>query len=143
MKDAIEAMPTDRPLPQEEFANRKLIRPSLNRNDGAGHNHAAPAPERRERAPRPPAGGGAPSNSGGAGGRKVTPPETTNAENFYYQKQMQGKTPMVTVLRDGEEVHGVIEWYDKNCLKVNRTSEPNVVIYKPAIKYMYKEAEGK
>ena len=143
MKDAIEAMPTDRPLPQEEFANRKLIRPSLNRNDGAGHNHAAPAPERRERAPRPPAGGGAPSNSGGAGGRKVTPPETTNAENFYYQKQMQGKTPMVIVLRDGEEVHGVIEWYDKNCLKVNRTSEPNVDIYKPAIKYMYKEAEGK
>jgi host factor-I protein len=143
MKDAFEAMPTDRPLAQEEFANRKLIRPSLNRSDGAAHNHTAPAPERRERAPRPPAGGGAPSNSGGAGGRKVAPPETTNAENFYYQKQMQGKTPMVIVLRDGEEVHGVIEWYDKNCLKVNRTSEPNVVIYKPAIKYMYKEAEGK
>ncbi len=56
---------------------------------------------------------------------------------------MQSKTPMVIVLRDGEEVHGVIEWYDKNCLKVNRTSEPNVVIYKPAIKYMYKESEGK
>jgi host factor-I protein len=145
MKDASEAMPTDRPLAQEEFANRKLIRPSLTRNDGGGgHSHAAP-PERRERAPRAPAGGG-PSSGGGAGGpggRKVAPPETTNAENFYYQKQMQGKTPMVIVLRDGEEVHGIIEWYDKNCLKVNRNSEPNVVIYKPAIKYMYKEAEGK
>ena len=86
--------------------------------------------ERRER----PAGGG--------GGKKIPPPETTNAENFYYQKQMQGKTPMVIVLSDGEEIHGVIEWYDKYCLKVNRTSQPNIVVYKPAIKYMYKEGEN-
>ena len=131
MKDAIDSMSTDRPLEQEGFANRKLIRPSLNRND---HNHAhiqAPM-ERRERPDRPPVGGG----------RKLPPPETTNAENFYYQKQMQGKTPMVIVLRDGEEIHGVIEWYDRNCLKVNRSSAPNLVIYKPAIKYMFKEGEN-
>jgi host factor-I protein len=127
MKDALDSMPIERPLEQEGFANRKLIRPSLNRND---HNstHAQAPMERRER----PSGGG----------KKVAPPETTNAENFYYQKQMQGKTPMVIVLRDGEEIHGVIEWYDKYCLKVNRTSQPNVVVYKPAIKYMYKEGEN-
>jgi len=29
---------------------------------------------------------------------------------------MQSKTPMVIVLRDGEEVHGYIEWYDKHCI---------------------------
>ncbi len=28
-------------------------------------------------------------------------------------------------------------------IKVNRTGEPNVMIYKPSIKYMYKESEGK
>jgi sRNA-binding regulator protein Hfq len=55
---------------------------------------------------------------------------------------MQSKTPMVIVLQDDEEVHGVIEWYDKYCLKVNRTGEPNLLIYKPSIKYMYKESEG-
>ena len=38
------------------------------------------------------------------GGKKTSPPEQTNAENFYYQKQMQGKTPMVVVLKDGEEL---------------------------------------
>ena len=27
---------------------------------------------------------------------------------FYYVKQMQAKTPMVFVLRDGETLHGVI-----------------------------------
>ena len=57
---------------------------------------------------------------GGGGGKKPAPPEQTNAENFYYQKQMQSRTPMVIVLRDGEEVRGIIEWYDRNCIKVNR-----------------------
>src|SRR6266404_3961171 len=104
MKDAIDSMPTERPHEQEGFANRKLIRPSLNPNDrnDHNHNHSLAPMERRER----PAGGD----------KKLPPPETTNAENFYYQKQMQGKTPMVIVLRDGEQIHGVIEWYDKHCL---------------------------
>ncbi len=55
---------------------------------------------------------------------------------------MQTKTPMVVVLRDGEEVHGYIEWYDKSCIKLNRTGAPNLMIYKPAIKYMFKEGEN-
>ena len=65
-------------------------------------------------------------------------PEQTNAENFYYTKQMQSKTPMVIVLRDGEEIHGIIEWYDRICLKVNRNGAPNLLLYKLNIKYMYK-----
>ena len=71
--------------------------------------------------------------------KKPAPPEQTNAENFYYVKQMQSKTPMVIVLQDGEQIRGVIEWYDKNCLKVHRQSEPNLLVYKPCIKYLYKE----
>ena len=104
----------------EDFANRKLIRPSLAR-EGNG----APPMERRERPPR-----------------KTAPAEQTHAENFYYQKQMQSKTPMVIVLKDGEEVHGYIEWYDKNCIKVTRNGSSNLLVYKPSIKYMYKEGEN-
>ena len=70
--------------------------------------------------------------------KKPVPTEHTNAENFYYVKQMQSKTPMVVVLRDGEEIQGTIEWYDKTCLKLNRDKEPNLLLYKPNIKYMYK-----
>ena len=55
---------------------------------------------------------------------------------------MQSKTPMVLVLQDGEEIHGMIEWYDKYCLKVNRTGASNLLIYKPSIKYLYKESEA-
>ena len=74
--------------------------------------------------------------------KKPVPPDQTNAENFYYIKQMQTKTPMVIVLRDGEQITGVIEWYDKICLKVNREDGPNLLIYKPSIKYMHKANGG-
>ena len=40
--------------------------------------------------------------------------DQTNAENFYYVKQMQSKTPMVITLKDGEVLKGVIEWYDRS-----------------------------
>jgi len=75
--------------------------------------------------------------------RKPVPPEQTDAESFYYIKQMNSKTQMVLILQDGEEIHGVIEWYDKNCLKVNRSHDPNLLIMKHHIKYMYKENERK
>jgi host factor-I protein len=145
MKDAIESLPAARPLEQEGFANRKLIRPSLNR---AEHNHTqlsiSDRRERPERVELSERNRNDRGNSGsGSSGRKTVPPEQTNAENFYYQKQMQSRTPMVVVLRDGEEIHGIIEWYDKCCIKVNRNGHPNLMIYKPSIKYMYKEAERK
>ena len=100
-----------------EAVNRKLIRPSLNEIK------EQIAPPRRVAPPQ----------------KKPVPPDQTNAENFYYVKQMQAKTAMVFVLRDGETLHGTIEWYDRCCLKVNRTGEPNLLLYKPCIKYMYKE----
>jgi host factor-I protein len=99
-----------------DSVNRKLIRPSLSesREQNRGRNSAA---------------------------RKNTPPDQTNAENFYYMKQMQSKTPMVVVLKDGEELHGTIEWYDKCSLKLNRDGAPNLLIFKPNIKYMYKASD--
>jgi host factor-I protein len=100
-----------------ESANRKLIRPSFNEIK-----EQLTGPRRQPQ-------------------KKPVPPDQTNAENFYYVKQMQGKTPMVFVLHDGEKLRGVIEWYDKSCLKVNRDGEPNLLLYKPNIKYMYKDEQ--
>jgi host factor-I protein len=101
-----------------EPANRKLIRPSFNE---------AKAEVKGQR-PQPRA----------SGPKRTSPPEQTNAENFYYLKQMQSKTPMSIVLRDGEILKGVIEWYDKDCLKVNREGAPNLMVFKSNIKYMHK-----
>ena len=101
-----------------EPANRKLIRPSFNE-----------AKVEAKSAQRPPARNVPKRNS---------PPDQTNAENFYYLKQMQSKTVMSIVLRDGEVLKGVIEWYDKDCLKVNREGAPNLLVFKSNIKYMHK-----
>ena len=129
MKDSVDSTVVGRGSEQEVFANRRLIRPSLNRSE----NHRPENGDWRER------GGERPDR--GASAKKAAPPEQTHAENFYYQKQMQSKTPMVVVLQDGEQIHGVIEWYDKYCLKLNRAGAANLLIYKPSIKYMYKESE--
>jgi sRNA-binding regulator protein Hfq len=74
--------------------------------------------------------------------RKQVPPEQTNAEAFYYLKQMNARTPMVVVLKDGEELRGIVEWYDKDCIKVNRVGAPNLMVFKDCIKYMYKAEEA-
>jgi host factor-I protein len=150
----MDSAPAEKSAEKENYGNRKLIRPTLprveNHGNNGSHNPAATlAPERRERPERhdrgermdhrPDRGDRGMTN----GGKKLAPPEQTNAENFYYQKQMQSRTPMVIVLRDGEEVRGIIEWYDRNCIKVNRENgEPNLMIYKPGIKYMFKEGEN-
>ena len=106
--------PADRPGPDSEMAPRKLIRPALSEL-------------RRDASPR--------------GVRKGAPPEQTNAESFYYLKQMQARTPIVVRLVDGEELRGWIEWYDKDAIKLNRESAPNLLLQKHAIKYLYKEEE--
>ncbi len=70
--------------------------------------------------------------------KKNAPPDQTNAEQFYYSKQMQSKTRMIVVLNDGEQLEGVIEWYDRDCLKLNREGAANLLLFKHCIKYMYK-----
>jgi sRNA-binding regulator protein Hfq len=104
------------------MTTRKLIRPNLT--------------EIKERQPQAAARA---SN----GKRRAAPPDLTSAEAFYYLKQMNSKTSMVVVLTDGEELRGVIEWYDRTCIKVNRLGAPNLMVMKDCIKYMYKEEELK
>jgi RNA chaperone Hfq len=105
------------------MVNRKLFRPTLN--------------EVKEQtyAPRPAA---PPPN---AVRKKPAPPDQTSAENFYYVKQMQARTPVSVVLADGEMLRGVVEWYDRDCIKLTRAGSPNLLIYKHAIKYVYKDGE--
>lgn len=73
------------------------------------------------------------------GRQKPAPSPETNAESFYYLKQMSSRTPMVVVLSDGEEIRGCIEWFDRDCLKINREGAPNLLVQKHAIKYLFKQ----
>jgi len=73
--------------------------------------------------------------------KKPAPPEATHAENFYWVKQMQARTPVAVVLSDGETLRGTVEWYDKDCIKLTRIGSPNLLVFKQAIKYVYKEGD--
>jgi host factor-I protein len=54
---------------------------------------------------------------------------------------MQAHTPVVVVMSDGETLHGSIEWYDRDCIKLTRIGSPNLLIYKQFIKYLHKDGE--
>ncbi|HJR09401.1 MAG TPA: hypothetical protein VJ842_19225 [Pyrinomonadaceae bacterium] len=148
------------------MSNRQLIRPKLadvknrepnqqnDRNDryegGASRTGGAPrgaggggSSTHQSRPPQRDSGdrSSSASSAAAAQGRKRIPPSETNAEIFYYKKQMDAHTQMVIVLNDGEEIIGTIEWYDRAALKINRKSEPNILLLKHNIKYMFKSED--
>jgi len=128
--------------------NRKLIRTTLAEVKGK----AREVPQPRERSngssqrsgsedrPReaPPR---APQPAPAQVRKRTPPPMETNAELFYYKKQIDAHTLMVICLLDGEEIEGTIEWYDRGALKVNRKEQPNLLLLKRNIKYMFKADE--
>ncbi len=121
--------------------DRKLIRPAL--RDYKERDRRREVQEGKSSSARDAYGDSVPSSSGTVGPRrKQAPPEQTNAENFYYLKQMGAKTPVIVALNDGEELHGWIEWYDKDCIKVHCFNEMNMLVYKHSIKYIYKERQS-
>lgn len=67
--------------------------------------------------------------------------ESSHAEAFYFQKQIQQQTDMTVVLEDGEQLHGLLEWYDRCVIKL-RVGRRRVLIYKAGIKYLYKTSDA-
>ena len=74
--------------------------------------------------------------------RRHPPPDATGAEAEYLFGHKEARTPMVVSLLDGQEVRGVIEYYDKDMIKVNRTDGPNLFIRKSHIRYMHRDPGG-
>jgi small nuclear ribonucleoprotein (snRNP)-like protein len=72
----------------------------------------------------------------------MPPPESTGSEAKFLHQQKEARTPMVVRLLGGEEIRGVIEYYDRDMIKINRSSGPNVFIRKDNIRYMYKDADS-
>jgi host factor-I protein len=108
------------------MVNRKLFRPTLTEvKEQYAPRPAQPLPQQVPPPQR----------------KKPAPPEQTHAENFYFVKQMQARTPVAVVLTDGEVLRGTVEWYDRDCIKLTRFGSPNLLVYKHSIKYLYKDGE--
>jgi len=124
--------------------NRKLIRPNLTEFKDKYRAAEPPKPQpsppsQPSHSPHPPQS----MSSSSQAPKRIHPPTDTFAENYYYLKQMSKKTPMAVVFNDGQIIEGYIEWYDRNCIKLNRDGAPNLLVFKSGIKYMYKLSEGK
>lgn len=73
-------------------------------------------------------------HKGGKSGTRA--PEQTFEEVKYLKQLIENATPVRIKLEDGEEVTGVIEYYDHSFIRVTREGAPNLFIFKHDIKYV-------
>lgn len=66
----------------------------------------------------------------------------THAETFFYVKQVENRTPLVFRLRDGEEIRGVLDWYDQRAFRVALAEGGHLVLQKHAVAFVYKDPDA-
>jgi host factor-I protein len=74
-------------------------------------------------------------NSAGKRGR-TPPPEETFEEASFLKFLGEKQRPVSLKLMDGQTVHGWIEYYDRNMVRLTRESAPNLFIFKHEIMYI-------
>ena len=70
---------------------------------------------------------------------KPNPPYETGRECEHLASLSESKTPVLVKLRDGRTLHGWIEYYDEEMLRLTRDRDPNLFIYKNQITYIAEE----
>ena len=73
-----------------------------------------------------------------------TPPPDDTFEEASYLKSLGEKQKHVSIkLMDGQTVHGWIEYYDRNMVRLTREGAPNLFIFKHEIMYIAEEGGKK
>lgn len=71
------------------------------------------------------------------GSSKTRAPEQT-LEEVKYLKTLADRNSRIRVkLTNDEELEGLLEFYDEHFIRITRTGEPNLFVYKHDIKYLY------
>jgi host factor-I protein len=79
-------------------------------------------------------------NTAQHGGKSARAPEQTFEEAKYLKQLIEDATRVRVKMEDGEEVVGVIEYYDQSFIRLTRDGEPNLFIFKHDIKYLQEES---
>lgn len=66
--------------------------------------------------------------------QKSAPPGETGQEALYLRSLSERQVPVSVRLRDGEVVHGWIEYFDDRMIRLTREGKPNLFIYKNQIR---------
>ncbi len=64
-------------------------------------------------------------------------PEQTFEEVKFLKHLIEEHRTVRVRLSDNQEVEGIIEFYDANFIRLTRTGEPNLFLFKHDIKYLY------
>jgi sRNA-binding regulator protein Hfq len=68
---------------------------------------------------------------------KTKAPEHTYEEVKYLRHLIDNHIPVCVCLTGGEQVTGVIEFFDISFIRVTREDGPNLFLFKHDIKYLY------
>lgn len=71
---------------------------------------------------------------------KPAPQDETSQEVTYLKALGESKQPVQIKLQHGEVVHGWIEYYDRNMVRLTRDAQPNLFIFKHDIVYIAEES---
>ena len=76
--------------------------------------------------------------------RRTPPPDATGDEAAYLAWLREKRTLVAVELLDGTVLRGVIEYYDRDMLKVNRLDGggPNVFVRKKYVRLMWEEPQA-
>ena len=74
--------------------------------------------------------------------QKTPPPGDTGQEVLYLRSLSERQVPITVKLRDGEAVHGWIEYFDDRMIRLTREGKPNLFIYKHQIRTITESARG-
>jgi RNA chaperone Hfq len=68
---------------------------------------------------------------------KAKAPEHTYEEAKYLRHLIENRIPVRVCLTGGEQVSGIIEFFDISFIRVTREDGPNLFLFKHDIKYLY------
>lgn len=73
--------------------------------------------------------------------RRMPPPDATGQEAEYLARLREQRTPVAVEMIDGQVFRGVIEYYDRDMIKVNTPdgSGPNLFIRKKHVRCLHEE----
>lgn len=69
-------------------------------------------------------------------GKSARAPEQTFEEAKYLKQLIESGTPVRVKMAGGEEVIGIIEYYDHSFIRLTRENAPNLFIFKHDITYL-------
>ena len=82
-----------------------------------------------------------PGGGRSAPGRRKVPPPATGREADYFQQVKDARAPVVVELADGQRVEGVVEYFDRDMVKITRPEGPHVFVRKSDIRYVEEAGE--